>query len=389
MQTILPFKAPRLRSGAIKRAELYSASLALVLASLAGVSAGENAAAQVSRSAPSGIPGRWRPTGSLVVPRLFHTASLLQNGKVLIAGGFANGFTQFSSELYDPATKMWSATGDMAAQRQDHVQVSLADGRALVAGGDCGSTCALSSAETYNPATGVWTLTRDMTAGRKYLLATLLQNGQVLVVGGEDAHEIVLTSAELYNPATGKWTATGSTHTPRASGSTLTVLQNGQVLVAGGSAPAELYDPATGIWTETGSLITPRGLHTATLLNDGEVLVCGGYYGGSLASAELYDPATGMWRVTGSLLYARDRHTATLLPNGQVLVASGERSVHITFRALAQSELYDPATGSWTRTGSLYRPRVYNTATLLPDGTVLSAGGSGADPDAAIYSPGH
>ena len=165
---------------------------------------------------------------------------------------------------------------------------------------------------------------------------------------------------------------------------TATLLQNGLVLVAGGielhfnaHASAELYDPASRTWTATGSLDSKRYLHTATLLQNGMVLIVGGFDtpdGGIIsARAELYDPASGTWTSTGSLDTARYAHTATLLPNGMVLVAGG---VGNTNPWLASAELYDPASGIWTGTGNLNIARVFHTATLLPNGMVLVAGGN-------------
>lgn len=133
-----------------------------------------------------------------------------------------------------------------------------------------------------------------------------------------------------------------------------------------------VIDPS---WSTTGSLATARFLHTATLLQNGKVLVVGGSdsSGIALASGELYDPATGTWTATGSLAVGRWNHTATLLPNGKILVAGGENG-QVVF---ASAELYDPATGTWAATGSLTSTRVFHTATLLLNGKVLVAGGAG------------
>jgi len=153
---------------------------------------------------------------------------------------------------------------------------------------------------------------------------------------------------------------------------TATLLDNGKVLVAGGYnngllASAELYDPATGIWSNTGSMNFARNIHTATLLENGKVLVAGGYGGGD-NSAELYDPNTGTWNSTGNLNHNHSFHTSTLLGNGKVLVAGGSYGV-------ATAELYDPVTGNWSNTGSMNTGRQYHTATLLNNGQVLVAGG--------------
>jgi N-acetylneuraminic acid mutarotase len=189
----------------------------------------------------------------------------------------------------------------------------------------------------------------------------------------------------------GVFTSTGSLNTAREE-HTATLLPNGKVLVAAGYdgyswvssdllASAELYDPSTGNWSPTGSLNTARSGHTATLLPSGQALIVGGYnidaYSNAveLASAELYDPATGIWTPTGNLTDARHYHTATLLPNGQVLVAGGLDEFGIS----ASAELYDPATGVWTPTGSLTDVRVNHTATLMANGLDLVAGGEDND----------
>ena len=196
---------------------------------------------------------------------------------------------------------------------------------------------------------------------------------------GDDAH------FSLNAPASGLiWSFTGSLNTARFD-HTATLLPNGMVLVAAGftgmstpSAAAELYDPSSRTWTATGSLNTARFDHTTTLLPNGMVLVAGGGFG-SLASAELYDPASGTWTATGSLNTARVSHTATSLPNGMVLVAGGyDNSNPRRFIYLASAELYDPASGAWTATGSLNTARYAHTATLLLNGMVLVAGGSGS-----------
>ena len=124
-----------------------------------------------------------------------------------------------------------------------------------------------------------------------------------------------------------------------------------------------------GSWVPTGSVGTARGLHTATLLPSGKVLVAGGSNSGALSSAELYDPATGSWSSTGSLGTARAGHTATLLPSGQVLVAGG----YGDGLRLSSAELYDPATGSWSSTGSLGD----STLPTHGDAAALRAGAGG------------
>ena len=316
-------------------------------------------------------------TYNLNTPRVNHTATLLQNGKVLIAGGWFNGIWLNTAELYDPASETWTPTGNLGVGRQRHKATLLQNGKVLVVGGE-DSSVNLDSAELYDPATGSWTPTGNLSTARNRFTAALLQNGKVLVAGGVNSSG-TLNSAELYDPATGNWAPTGNLGEVRQL-HTATLLNNGKVIIAAGANnccmldSAELYDPATGSWTPTGNLGGARRWHTATLLSNGKVLVAGGYDGALLASAELYDPTTGSWTATGSLNLARYSASATLLPNNKVLVAGGDCNCAGTNTA----ELYDPANGTWTATGSMCMARVEHTGTLLPNGKVLVTGGMGS-----------
>jgi uncharacterized repeat protein (TIGR02543 family) len=312
-------------------------------------------------------PETWDATGSMSMGRIDHTATLLANGKVLVTGGSdggPNGYGITSAELYDPATGIWTNAASMGGGRASHTATLLADGKVFVAGGR-GS----SSAELYDPATGIWTYIGSMSSRRGGHTATLLANGKVLVVGGYNNLIGYLGSADLYDPATGILTSTNSMSHSRGF-HTATLLANGKVLVAGGVgsvSSAELYDPATETWTNTGSMRLGRSQHTATLLASGMVLVAGGGYSDS--STELYNPATGTWTNTGSMSGGRDLHTATFLANGKVLVAGGAGS-------LFSAELYDPATGIWTSTGAMSGGRYLHTATFLANGKVMVLGGT-------------
>jgi WD40 repeat protein len=319
----------------------------------------------------------WTGTGSLGTARSQHTSTLLENGKVLVAGGSVvgpNNLGQASSsvELYDPATGVWSATGSLSTPRTGHIAVQLPNGKVLVAGGFM-----VTSAELYDPNTGTWSTTGELSVSRQRAAAVLLHNGKVLVVGGFQTSS--RNNAELYDSITGQWSFAGTLNAPRAL-STATLLSDGRVLVAGGccSRSAELYDPATGGWILTGEPITAREQHAATLLANGKVLVSGGGNTSSttnLAQAELYDPATGQWSATSNMTTGRIDHTLTLIANGKALAVGGYPAANSG--PLESAELYDPATGSWTATPDLNVARGFHQATLLPNGKVLVAGGFG------------
>jgi hypothetical protein len=227
-----------------------------------------------------------------------------------------------------------------------------------------------------------WVTTGSLNVGRAGHTATLLSDGKVLVVGGTDSSGV---ESELYDPTANTWTLTGSLKFGRW-GHTATELSDGKVLVVGGAAGytlnAELYDPVTGTWTLTGQLNISRFFHTANRLADGRVLVAGGWADPfnpiHTASAEIYDPATGMWTLTGSLNRSRVWHTSTLLGDGKVLVAGGFSYLNRTVTAesyLTSTELFDPLKGTWTNAGELLGPRHLHTATLLASGKILIAGG--------------
>lgn len=336
-------------------------------------------------TAPGVLAQTFVKTGDLTAPRIGHTATLLNDGRVLINGGFIGSATVLTSaELYDPATGTFSATGKMTVGRSYHTATLLPDGRVLITGGIDNLYDFLTSAELYDPATGAFTPTGSMHAGRGAHAATLLSTGKVLVSGTENR------SLELYDPATGAFTPTGSVN-GSAFGVPATPLLDGTVLLGGYhfGPDAAIYDPIGG---NVQALAFPdlvhAGRYTNTLLPNGKVLLAGGNPATppfSYCCAHLYDPITQTFQSAGPLLTARGRHTATLLPSGKVLIAGGYTGAPET--DLASTELYDPATGIFTNGATMTRPRSDHTATLLRDGRVLIVGGqlySGASAGPAL-----
>jgi hypothetical protein len=343
----------------------------------------------------TGTPGTWTATGTLSTGRIGPTATLLTTGKVLLTGGqTGTGVALDSAEIFDPTTGTYTATGTMAmARKAGHVAVRLPTGKVLVAGGADADGSATASAEIYDPATGAFITTGSLNTARYGVFTgVLLPTGKVLIAGGSGAGG-PLNSAEVYDPAAGTFATTGSLAVARFNHTT-TLLPSGKVLVVGGAGSltsAELYDPATGLFSSTGSLATGRDNHTATLLSTGKVLVAGGFNevtNAAVASTEFYDPTTATFTVTGPMLTARLLHTTTLLANGKALAAGGE-STPSAGTVFASAELYDPATGIWTASGSLGTARRSHGISLLPNGHVLVAGGALSDAltSSEIYTP--
>jgi hypothetical protein len=348
---------------------------------------------------PATGPGRFAAPGQMSTARAGHTATLLANGKVLIAGGVqstaqdARGVTLATAELYDPATGAFSATGGMTAARSGASATLLLDGRVLIAGGFDGGS-ALSSAELYEPPTGAFRSAGIMSTARSGHDAILLDNGTVLLLGGS------LAPAEIYDPTTATFTPTGPYvgHGDCDFCAPSVLLANGLVLFTG-QFPAQLYDPRRGVFSATGFSL--GGESAATLLMNGKVLFAGGEGVGRLSTAELYDPRLGTFVSTGRMASARVWHTLTLLPDGTVLTAGGETdSCTGNFcgfaGSVATAELYDPTSGAFSSTGSMTVAREAHTATVLNDGRVLIAGGTsyggigvfyGSSATAELYTP--
>lgn len=320
--------------------------------------------------------GRIIPTGDTLEPRFDHTATLLPNGKVLIAAGMArNGLAEPTAELYDPGTGRFTLAGKLAAPRGwGSTATLLRDGKVLIAGGASGSwcdaSCYLSSAELYDPSAATFTRIVDMTAPRAGARAVLLQNGDVLIVGGNiTSDDAPVSTAELYNPSTGTFSRTGSML--NGGPTTLVPLRNGRVLTFNHSG-AELYDPPSGRFSAEGNFLTSRGKFGTVLLPDGRILVVGGQVDGAqgprTSTTEIFNPATEEFTAGPRMTFERYKlMTAVVeLPNGKTLIGGGTD----------QPEVYDPASNSFRPVaGSKLDGYCFSTATLLPNGDVLLVGG--------------
>lgn len=298
--------------------------------------------------------GSWQLAASLEAPRTGHTATLLKDGRVLVAGGRqtvggrGSGDPLAATELYSPGVNRWSSGGPMSSARSNHSATRLANGTVLVTGGEGPGGPPLRSSEIYDPGLDRWLPAPAMAQARLNHSATLLRDGRVLVVGGEDAFGL-LDSVELYQPATGQWSTAAPMETPR-SGHTATLLDNGDVMVAGGQTwgpLAETWSPRSGRWTvaPAGKLMN-RGEHPGAQvaqLPTGWVLSTGGrgLRDEDLAAAVMYDPTlTRSWPAP-NLRQSVYGHTATVLQDGRVLVAGGVHEGRVT----AVTEIYPAGSG--------------------------------------------
>jgi len=291
-------------------------------------------------------------------PRTGHSATLLANGQVLVAGGH-NGVSQVNSaELYDPTTGTWSTTGSFSQARSGHTAFLLNSGKVLIAAGSAtgsGDTFGQSSADLYDPVLGTWSQTGSLAIARMNQVGLLLADGRGLVCGGQPRGVTLdnFSSCETYDPALGTWSQTGPMALGRRGDFTLTLLPSGKVLVAGGTANwtaiatnrAELFDPVTRTWSPTAPLPTARAGHTATLLDNGTVLVAAGnvhpldFGSGTYVNTVLiFDPEAQTWsQSTATLAQARGFHLDVRLDRRVLLVGGTNGTV-----TLPTAEIFVP-----------------------------------------------
>ncbi|MBN2503460.1 MAG: Ig-like domain repeat protein, partial [Anaerolineales bacterium] len=342
------------------------------------------------------VANSWSPAASMSVERIFHTATLLNDGRVLIAGGgrYYNSNIHASAEIYDPAANTWNSVDSLSVARTEHTATLLNDGTVLVAGGHDGEGGIHSTAELFDLVTETWSVTGNMNVARTVHTATLLPDGKVLVAGGTDNTGDGFNTAEIYDPALGTWALTGAMSYSRFYHEAM-LMVNGLVVVAGGYSDgayipnAEIYDPIAGTWRETNPLNRARGFFEIVALDDG-VLVVGGFLGQGIFIdvAEIFDVTTEEWFIVGSLRYPVWEHATTLLNDGRVLITGGRvYSLEGDGEYLPIADIYDPVTNLTTAVGDMNESRgLHHTATLLNDGRVLAAGGYGLD-SSEIFDP--
>jgi hypothetical protein len=328
--------------------------------------------------------GTWTTTGSMSGPNLTnYTATLLQNGQVLVAGGFNSDQVYATAFLYNPSTGTWTDTGSMTTARYAHRATLLVSGEVLVTGGLSAAGDTFLTAELYNPSTGTWSEVCCTPEGHYDHSAVLLQSGDVVVAGGFCSRTYCTggkptNNADLYDRSTETFSAAASMHYGRGS-TQLTLLQNGEALIAGGghgdddaSCTAEFFSQGHG-WSLTSNLAqcaTDATLTFAATLPNGDALIENGN-----TASEFYDPSTNVWQATSN--QPNVSGPLALLTTGNVLVAGSA-----LVSGGSNAALYDPSTNEWTPTGS--SPIAAATLTRLLNGEVLATEGNSA----ALYREG-
>jgi WD40 repeat protein len=335
------------------------------------------AIASFQRVSPENISN----TANLGIPRAAHTATLLPNGKVLIAGGcISNGCENnvtSSAELFDPNNQIFSPIANMMISRVGHQAVPLKSGLVLILGGWTGQNTT-AKAEIFDSVTEKFVTIGNMLEARDGFTATRLNDGRVLIAGGYYGAIQRLDSAEIFDPATNQFTTVGSMGSPRMAHSAA-LLSDGRVLIVGGSksrgavvSSAEVFDPYNNSFSVLSNMNSPRHKQAAVTLKDGRVLIVGGAdsndFTGQYASTEIFSPKTNRFVSSSSMNAARFKISDSVLQleNAQVLIAGSDR----------QAEVFDPRSNSFRVVqGEFDAERAYMTATRLQDGRVLIVGG--------------
>ena len=352
-------------------------------------------------------------TPELAMARFTHEAVLLDDGRVLVTGGYtgvANNdfiapFPVGTAQIYNSETGLWLLEDPISQIEHGfrflHAAVKLQDGRVLTVGlgAEAESEGVVGAAAAFDPTVDSWASLPNPPRPRGLPDVVLLNDGRVFVTGGIDfgssdsfAQPDSLGSTEILDPGMGSWRQVAAMSQP-AQGQAAVLLRDGRVLVVGGTtndgdetARAAIYDPGRDTWTPTENMSTERGQPEAVLLAGGRVLVTGDSpsvfggldgFGAIGGAAEIFDPETDKWTPTASLSRPRTGHTLTLLPDGRVLAAGGEDPTGSDYLVYSTTEIFDPATNSWSPGPDLSEPRGDHSATLMPDGRVLLIGGIG------------
>ena len=323
---------------------------------------------------PIALDPAWSSAAAMITQRLDHTAHRLASGKVLVVGGRSVDTPYATTEIYDPVSATWTAAASMKTPRWRHISGALPDGRIVVAGGYTTGGAITPTTEIYDPAKDTWTSAGNMTTtyvGR--MAAVQPKTGRLVSFGGTDGVFAVTGGAQVFDGTT--WIAGPGLVSPRANGAAVAI-SSAEIMVCGGGTAATIQ--TCEIWSGDGSaaknsapmLVARRWFQMALVASGTKVIAAGGSPGtdelvGS-QGAEIYDVATGAWSKLPDMLAAHGAETLTELPDGRLLVVGGQTS---------NTDVYDLVKGSWSSGGGLLNPRLFHTTTVLPDGRALLVGG--------------
>jgi len=291
----------------------------------------------------------------------------------------------------------------MVKERARHTAVLLTDGRVLVVGGEDANGEPLDSTEIYDPSVREWSLSSTLLEPRSDHTSVVLHDGRVLIIGGTGRGDKDLATVEVYDPSCEQWSAAAKLIEPRYRHAS-SLLADGRVIVTGNYLwpddvvldSVEVYDPVTNIWTYLANMNEERRDHTATLLENGKVLVSGGETCEGLGVckrnndrnptrlSELYDPATDSWSESSSMPTRISDHASVLLNDGRVLITGG---IDIAGYTSFSTQIYDSEKDSWSSARDMPTPRYLHAAVTLQDGMVLVVGGSSACKDGVVVNP--
>ncbi len=351
----------------------------------------------------------------LIFPRFSHNATLLDDGRVLVSGGWTgianNNVIAPSpilfSQAYDPSTGAWTFMNRIDPFDPEELPKifvygslnKLPDGKivsvaiALNDENPNENNPVVAVLAVFDPQTNAWGRLSEIPSNRAFSDVIVLDDERILVIGGFLMGGLAsvpapLSLVEAYDPDSGDWQTLEPMNSAVAE-QTLVTLSDGRILVAGGFdepnslaqiTRAEIYDPATGAWTLTGSLNSPLTLPVAVSLPDGRALITGNNIpptatASDSSNSEIYDPDTGEWTSVAPMSQNRTFHTLTLMPDGRVLAVGGEDPNGADHVLLSTTEIFDPETHTWSPGPDLSQPRSNHSATLMPDGGILLAGG--------------
>ncbi|CAF0967025.1 unnamed protein product [Rotaria sp. Silwood1] len=307
--------------------------------------------------------GRWSTTGALAIARANHTSTLLLNGRVITVGGNINGNTV---ELYNATTQIWSAGPSMTDARILHTATLLPDGRLIITGGYYNKF--LKTVEIYNPTTNTWSTVSSMNTARYGHQAIYLPapSNKLLVMGGYGNNSVMLQSCELYDFGTNTWTYTNSMIEKRVYFTATYLPSLSKVLAIGGTGTlygsAEMFTISSSQWVRSANTMpNDRYFHTATLIPaTGQVLIVGGY--DNPERTYIFNPTNNSFTIAASMGQGRREISATLLPSGLILVAGGSFNSSSLYRT---AEVYDYRLNIWRPVASMSVARSLHTAVLF------------------------